>query len=137
MTRATKLLVVDSNTASLAMSADGLRLLGLEVITARGGEDALRLLSTDPRIGVLVTDVATADTTDGLALAREARRLRPGLNVIYAAEMPHRVPAAGKVADAPTVRKPFRPAQITGIVAGLRGRPEGSAPESDGTAEAA
>jgi CheY-like chemotaxis protein len=74
-------LVVDDEPAVRAMAVDMLRALGLEVLDAYNGQDALRLLSRHPEIRLLFTDVRMPGMT-GVELAAAARRLRPDLKVI-------------------------------------------------------
>ena len=50
-------LVVDDEAMVLDVTASMLEDLGCEVVTARGGNDALRRLSMDGRIEVLITDI--------------------------------------------------------------------------------
>jgi CheY-like chemotaxis protein len=74
-------LVVDDEPAVRAMAVDMLHALGLEVLDAHNGQDALRLLSRHPEIRLLFTDVRMPGMT-GVELAEAARRLRPDLKVI-------------------------------------------------------
>jgi CheY-like chemotaxis protein len=74
-------LVVDDEPAVRAMAVDMLRALGLEVLDAYNGQDALRLLSQHPEVRLLFTDVRMPGMT-GVELAEAARRLRPDLKVI-------------------------------------------------------
>ena len=50
-------LVVDDEAMVLDVTASMLEDLGCEVVTARGGNDALRKLTRDARIEVLITDI--------------------------------------------------------------------------------
>jgi CheY-like chemotaxis protein len=52
------------------------------VLVAASGEEALRLLAQE-HVDVLFTDIIMPDL-DGIALAKEAKRLRPDLRVMFA-----------------------------------------------------
>ncbi len=55
--------------------------LGYQVVEARDGEDAQSLLSV-PDLSVLVSDVIMPGAVSGLALADQARRLVPGIEIV-------------------------------------------------------
>ncbi len=57
---------------------------GLRVVSAGNGADAIALLASDPDIDLLFTDISLPGGIDGWAIAEHARKLRPGLPVIYA-----------------------------------------------------
>jgi CheY-like chemotaxis protein len=63
-------------------AADMLRELGHEVVEAEYGPDALEVLQAR-RIDVLVTDVGLPGLS-GTELAERARRLQPGIGLIFA-----------------------------------------------------
>lgn len=73
-------LVVDDDFSGRAMLSLSLRQAGFSVHAAAGGEEALRLLK-EKRCDWLVTD-ARMLPMDGFALAREAKRVQPGLRVV-------------------------------------------------------
>jgi DNA-binding NtrC family response regulator len=79
-------LVVDDDGAQ----ADSiLRILqSSSVRIAATGDDALRILRSRTPIELLITDIDPLGPFDGLALARQARALRPGLRVIYTSVFP-------------------------------------------------
>ena len=90
--------------------------VGWEYLSA---EDALRLLSAHPEIGLLFADVRMPGM-DGAALAREAQRLRPDLKVVLTSGW---VDNAG-IGDFPLVQKPLGMGVIAGLMrtAGIRPR---------------
>ena len=110
-------LVVDDEPAVRAMAVDMLRALGLEVLDAYNGQDALRLLSQHPEIRLLFTDVRMPGMT-GVELAEAARRLRPNLKVIVTSAYVGEdiVPSSDLF-----VPKPFRLDQLAAAI-GSRGR---------------
>ena len=105
-------LVVDDEPAVRAMAVDMLRALGLEVLDAYNGQDALRLLSQHPEIRLLFTDVRMPGMT-GVELTEAARRLRPELKVIVTSAYVGEdiVPATDLF-----VPKPFRLEQLAAAV---------------------
>ena len=65
-------------------SSETLRDLGYEVIEARDATSALAALTEHGRIDLLFTDVVLPGGKTGADLAREARKLQPGLKVLFA-----------------------------------------------------
>ncbi|MGY8633377.1 PAS domain S-box protein [Bradyrhizobium sp. 14AA] len=57
--------------------------LGYRVVAAVNGKEALQLLRTDPSIDMLFTDIVMPGGMSGWELADQARRIRPGLPVLY------------------------------------------------------
>jgi CheY-like chemotaxis protein len=105
-------LVVDDEPAVRAMAVDMLRALGLEVLDAYNGQDALRLLSRHPEIRLLFTDVRMPGMT-GVELAAAARRLRPDLKVIVtSAYVGEDVVPSNDL----FVPKPFRLEQLAAVI---------------------
>src|SRR5215510_1167449 len=57
--------------------------LGYQVVEAADADTALSRLCEIDNLQLLLTDVVLADSVSGPELAREARRLRPGLKVLF------------------------------------------------------
>ena len=66
-----------------ASTAEMLRELGYGVIAAADGASALRLLDDNPEVALLLTDVGLPGGLNGRQLARETRRRRPQLRVLF------------------------------------------------------
>jgi CheY-like chemotaxis protein len=80
--------------------------LGYASIATKCAQAALDILRRDDTIDLLFTDFLMADSLDGLALAKEARQLRPGLRVCLASGCEAaRVPAEPGVSF---IAKPLR-----------------------------
>jgi CheY-like chemotaxis protein len=93
-------LVVDDEPLVLDVTAFMLEELGCEVVTAADAKDALRHLSLNERIEILITDI-NMPGMNGFELAERARRMRAGLKVIV---------LSGRESNSsgfPFIRKPF------------------------------
>jgi CheY-like chemotaxis protein len=76
------ILVVEDQDTVLRMSVDALRHLGYTVFHANSAEAALPIITRQPGITLLLTDVVMPHT-NGLQLADEAKRLQPRLKVLF------------------------------------------------------
>jgi CheY-like chemotaxis protein len=76
-----KVLVVDDEALVLVVTASMLEDLGCVVVTAASGAEALKTLSEDVNITILITDINMPGMT-GYELAERAKRSRPGLRVL-------------------------------------------------------
>ena len=94
------ILVVDDEPLVLDVTVSMLEDLGCEVIAAASGKDALRKLSMDGRIEVLITDI-NMPGMDGFELAERARWMREGLKVILLSGREN------NGSGFPLIRKPF------------------------------
>ena len=77
-------LVTEDDPDVLTIAAETLRLLGYQVYTATNATEALSILQRGTPIDILFTDIVMPNGMNGIALAREARRLRPGIRVLLA-----------------------------------------------------
>jgi len=75
-------LVTEDDPDVLAIAVESLRALHYEVYPATNAAEALNILNRNTRIDVLFTDIVMPEGINGIELAREARRLRPGLGII-------------------------------------------------------
>ena len=88
--------------------------LGYHVVAAVNGKEALQRLRADPGIDMLFTDIVMPGGMSGWELADQARRIRPGLPVLftsgYALET---LVEQGRVqAQAVVLTKPYRKAEL-------------------------
>jgi len=102
-------LVVDDEPAVLDVVVDMLEELGCEVISARGGADALERLKQNEDISILITDI-NMPGMDGHELAELARRERPELKVL---QLSGREPRRGGL---PMIRKPFSYEELVDVM---------------------
>jgi signal transduction histidine kinase/CheY-like chemotaxis protein len=77
------ILLVEDDDAVRRYASAQLRSFGYTVLEASEGAGALALLHQHPEVALLFTDVVMPGGMNGRALADDARRLRPGLRVLY------------------------------------------------------
>ena len=107
---ASRILVVDDNSAVRTITAIMLRTLGHDAIEAAGGEDALDLLERDRQFDLLVVDLAMPNM-QGDEFVAKARELIPRLPVLFVTGYaePGRMRQG---TDGGMLKKPFRRAQL-------------------------
>jgi PAS domain S-box-containing protein len=107
-------LLVEDEPDLLEATAELLRSLGYEVLTASNGSEAMEVLSRRDSIGVLFTDVVMPDGIDGIQLARSTRSLHPDIRIVLASGYP--LPALkaqhGNLSDFAFIHKPYRLADL-------------------------
>lgn len=116
------MLLVASDGMTRQITANGLTMYGYEPILARDGAEAMEALQAGRRIDILVVDADLGGDISGLAVAKAARLLFPRMDVIYTARAPYRIPDEAKVKGAPSIRTPYQPQQIVGMISELRYR---------------
>jgi len=77
------ILVVEDDPRVRRVSVRRLKEFGYTVVEAEGGPAALKVLDRDEAIDLLFTDVVMAGGMTGIDLAREARRRRPTLKILF------------------------------------------------------
>ncbi|MBS7539582.1 PAS domain S-box protein [Ancylobacter lacus] len=77
------ILVCEDDAGVRSYSLEVLRELGYRVLEAEDGAAALRLLDRTGRIDLLFTDVVLPGGMTGADLAERARKMRPGLKVLF------------------------------------------------------
>ena len=76
-------LVIDDEEAIRMLMADVLEEAGYRVLSASDGIAGLKILQTDARIDLLITDVGLPGGLNGRQVADVARDARPGLKVLF------------------------------------------------------
>lgn len=112
-------LLVDDEDLVRASTADMLADLGFDVIEARSGEEALRLLDQDAKIDLLVTDHIMPQMT-GAELAHAAMQRRPGLRILVVSGYSD---AIGLSSALPRLEKPFRQSDLAAQIAAMAIQP--------------
>lgn len=115
-------LVVEDEPEVLEIAMELFHALGYSVLTAADGAAALDVLKRPDAIDVLFTDVVMPAGVNGIDLAREARRLRPGLQVILASgyPIPTNSPQLAGLGDFAFVTKPYRWSELAERLRTLR-----------------
>jgi CheY-like chemotaxis protein len=79
-----RILLVEDEMLLRELALEDLSDAGFETVPAADGDEALAILQGDRAFDLLFTDIKMPGTLDGRGLAAEAKRLIPGLKVIYA-----------------------------------------------------
>src|SRR5690606_33685971 len=83
-----RILVVEDNEAIRQVVLLQLGKLGYRTLEAANAEAALALLRAGEPVDLLFTDIVLVGGVNGQALAQEALRLRPGLQVLFTSGFP-------------------------------------------------
>ena len=109
------LLVVEDEPEVLEITAASLRANGFEVICAPDATYALAALKANPLISLIFTDIVMPGI-NGVALAEEARRLRPGIPVVFASGYSDETITGQLPKGAMFLQKPYRIASVTKLI---------------------
>ena len=105
------ILIVEDEPFLLIFAAEELSALGYRVLKASNARDALKHIQEDARIAVLFSDIVMPGGMNGVQLAVEARRIRPGLKVLLTSGGAN--PTMDAVpADLDVLVKPYRPEDL-------------------------
>ena len=105
-----RVLVVEDETLVREMLIEVLTEQGFEVCAAATAEQAMAVFADGKTCDVMFTDINLGRGADGVALSWAARRLRPGLPVIYASGTVGGLREIRAVPGASFLRKPYDPA---------------------------
>ena len=111
-----QVLLVEDEPLVREITAEALLGQGLAVRAAASGEEALRELQRGERCDVLFTDINLGRGIDGITLSWAARRLRPGLPVVYASGAVSGLAQSSPVTAARFLRKPYEPAVAAALL---------------------
>ena len=122
-------LIVDDEIIIATSAALALNEAGFSTVIAANGEQAKQVLSSDPAIDVLFTDLILPQGPNGLDLARYARERRSGIRVVIASgHITKAVSRLGEDEDYATISKPYSGEQavaavISALAAGVSSGP--------------
>jgi signal transduction histidine kinase len=108
-------LVVEDETPVLDLAAECVAEAGYRVLVAHDAAEALAVLCADERVDVLFSDVVMPGGMNGVQLAVEARRLRPGIKVLLTSGYMHREQATNEAVagERGFLPKPYRLKDLT------------------------
>ena len=108
------ILLVEDDSAVLALTTEMLHDLGYKVVTASDANSALDVLGRGEPIDLIFTDVVMPGGKTGVQLATTACDLRPGIKVLLTSGYTGEALARHKPAhlDLPLIAKPFRQADL-------------------------
>ncbi|MFQ4137956.1 PAS domain-containing protein [Nodosilinea sp. PGN35] len=108
------ILLVEDNALVRDYAQQQLESLGYRVLAAENGPTALAMLQQQPEIDLLFTDVIMPGGLNGRELADAARRLRPGLRVLYTSGYAENVLShqAGPEAELQLLHKPYQRVEL-------------------------
>jgi signal transduction histidine kinase/ActR/RegA family two-component response regulator len=111
------ILVVEDDPAVRSICVAFLRSAAYEVQTAINATDALAVLQRTPGVALVFTDVMLGKGRDGMQLAAEIQRLRPGIRVLLTSGYEEQ--AAQDHAQFELLRKPYQRGQLLTAVGRL------------------
>jgi CheY-like chemotaxis protein len=111
------ILVVEDDEDVREVSVAMLEGLGYRVGVACNGQEVLSALRRSDRIDLLFTDPVMPRGMSGVALARQAQQIGPGLKVLLTSG--YAGVEAREAEGFPIISKPFRPAELGRIIAAL------------------
>ncbi|HEX7969183.1 MAG TPA: response regulator, partial [Stellaceae bacterium] len=107
------ILIVEDNEMVLEFAVSTVAELGYRVLLAANARAALDIIGAGEPIDLLFTDVVLPNRMSGVELAREARRLRPGLRVLMTSGYSgHAANVEPIEREFPLLPKPYRHNQL-------------------------
>ena len=96
----------------LEVAATACEEIGLNVLRAEDGANALKVLNENPDVALLLTDISMPNMT-GWELAHKAKQKHPGLKVIYVSGFIKTLPFGQHgLGYGPLLAKPWRSSQL-------------------------
>ncbi len=109
---APKVLLVEDEFLIRLTMAEALADEGFEVAEADSGNAAMRIISAETNLALMLTDIQLAGSLDGYGLARAARMIHPDLPVIFMTGRPDRIDRATANARDVFISKPYLPSEV-------------------------
>jgi CheY-like chemotaxis protein len=115
---AVRALVAEDDPIIRMLMVETLEDAGHEVLEARDGVEAFRLMDDPDAVGLVVTDFHMPGF-DGVAVARRARARHPAIPVLFVSARADILAGAGAPEPYTALKKPFTMAELTAAVAKL------------------
>ncbi len=111
-------LVVDDEPDLLEVAATYLQEMGYRVLTAPDGPAALRTLSREPTVDLLVTDVVMPGGMNGVKLSQQVRKRRPEVRVVFTSGFPSQALSERRRTrvEGPLVNKPYQRREFVSVL---------------------
>jgi CheY-like chemotaxis protein len=110
------ILVVEDEDDVRELVSTSLRNRGYSVLSVPNAEVALQILMEQVKFDLLFTDIVMPGIMDGFELADRAKRLQPGLKVLYATGFSHVSRRGTDQLHGKLIHKPYRPDEIAAEV---------------------
>jgi len=110
------ILVVEDEPEVRGIALAFLRSLGYTICEAADGESALEMLAARTDIELLFSDIVLGSGMTGFDLAREAKKLRPGLRILLTSGYERASGGPDASSDIEVLRKPYRREQLAAVV---------------------
>jgi CheY-like chemotaxis protein len=118
-TRRANVLIVEDEVLISELIAEGLCENGFDVHAVSDAEAALRYLESGPEVDVLFTDINLVGGMDGAMLAKQARKRRPDLPIVYCSGRYSPSALAPLMPRSIFLKKPYDPADLCTLLARL------------------
>ena len=107
----TRILIVEDEFLIRLTLSEALADEGFDVVEAETGDEALRLVETDPTIRLMLTDMQLPGTLDGAQLAARVREHNPEMPIIFVTGRPE---VGGSLLTARDlfIAKPYLPSEV-------------------------
>ena len=112
-----RILLAEDEVLVRELALEDLTDAGFEVVAARNGDAALGILQEDRAFDLLFTDIRMPGMLDGWELAAEAKRIVPGLKVIYSTGLDESDQALASTDR--LIQKPYRLAALLELIGEL------------------
>ena len=109
-------LLVEDDAEVATLVEEMLRTIGYDVVHARSAKAALGALADGRRIDLVFSDVMMPGGTNGIELAKEVRRRRPGVPIVLSSGFAESVAGEAHALAIPLLRKPYRVDELRQVV---------------------
>ena len=123
---AIRVLLVEDESLIRLLASEALQDEGFEVVEARDGDEAAKLLDGPDGFDALFTDVRMPGTLDGVDVAVRFQQRHPATPVLVASGgAPHLASRlSGLKPPAVFISKPYRPCEVVAALNGMTGKPQ-------------